>query len=1485
MKAVLKHLVENINLPEDEYLEQEAEIFEIFTEEVEEILGELVDLVPQWIANSDDHDVLVTIRRYFHTLKGSGRMVGAKSSGELAWTVESLLNNVISQNVSLTLDVQRYVQAVVNLYQYKLFDEFKLIEAHKLDFRPLVLLGQRLQQQEKLESELEELLNLADNLTSVDIVTGLELSSDDVDEQPATEILVAQTDDAIVPQTDIVVSSPYADLKVSPEMLEIFLDESKDNIEIINLFLSKDNPTTDDYNRLVRAVHTLRGSSAMIGLEPITKISQYIEKSFEHQSTNNDEHNLNQAKELLTDYKQFTESSLSNLQSKNHLQLDELYQNFVQKWPLELDAFDETVQLDTVGIVTQLLELDIGDLLDTEFDFLKRSQEEHPTYLNQLLEQTQNLMNYPHHQESIFIRDYSEIMNHAYSIVLDKSDMLKEDAVQEAFAGVHQQFVILFDTLASGQSIDMEDEHHECQQLLALLHRDEISEQQEILVGQNDEVEDLSTEIELSSSVTEQSSVSQGLDVSALISRINIDKSAVDSDLTNRNFDADLLDIFLEEADELQVNIDVNLEQWSQDNTNTNALNSLMRYLHTLKGGANMVQATQLGLVAHELESVYENIIAQIIPVSDDLVRLIRVVQDELSERVQVLRDEQIDYPSTETVGIVKNIMKYVSGQMLAVPEKVVAPIKEPVPVVTAVEPKVVEEPIKSTTQETVLSVSKEESIEDIIEAEFLDESSLLLSGAQELLTQWKEERNNRNVLLRLQRTIHSLKGASRLANRTEVAEVAAQLEHTFEQFAVYQFNSSNYDQTIQDTLRWFRTAIFDKDYSLTTAILESLRNIRYDSNEESELVDDIGEILIEDSVMGDGTEPPSMLGEWGETDQVVNNAEMIRISSDVIDKMLDLSGEASINRSRIEMDLNTFSSTLSEMELTIKRLADQLRRMQGELESQILARHGGESARYEDFDPLEMDQYSSLNQLSKSLAESASDLLDFKATMTTKLSDTEGLLLQQFRLQNEMQESLMRTRLVPFSPMLPRLQRIVRQTAAKLDKPVEFITDKTEGEFDRNILDHLITPFEHMLRNAIDHGLETRDERSRTLKPEAGRIELKIERQGTDIVATLKDDGRGIDVRRIRRKAIEFGLMQDKDELEREEILQFIFHHGFSTAQSVSEISGRGVGLDVVQNEIKELGGHLTVDSIYGEGTTFTIRLPTTVAMSDALMVKHGDQQYAVPLAQIDRMVRIEPRILEAYFKSKAEQLNIDNQNYRLRYLSEFIADQPTPRFTDMNTPLPVLLLKATSGQRVAILVDQLSGSREQVVVKPIGEQFSSVGIIAGATILGDGRVCLILDTPNMIRQIQTSSRLDKVSIVKEKEPVRQRDQRHLIMIVDDSVTVRKVTSRLLERQGYDVVTAKDGVDAMEKLETVRPDLMLLDIEMPRMDGFEVTTLVRRHEVHQNLPIIMITSRTGEKHRERALSLGVTQYMGKPFQEEELVQSIRSHLTEQVEE
>ncbi|MEK5766527.1 Hpt domain-containing protein [Acinetobacter schindleri] len=1497
MKEILKDLVETTALPEDSYLDQDAEILEIFVEEIEEIFVELNALLPQWFATPDHQETLTTIRRHFHTLKGSGRMVGAKQAGEIAWAVEDTLNRVLSGSIKLTPVIQKFAQATLNIYQYILYPCFKQVQPLTIDLRPVVLLGQQLQQQLSPEPALEELLLLADNLTAEGQLTGLELA--DTAEADSSIAEIAETATA----ERVEVAEERTDLE---ETVAIFVEEAEEHLATIHDFLKHENSAKQDYNGLIRALHTLRGSSSMAQIDDICEASVKVENLFktlvqdEIASTSKETALLQQYSEFIGDY-------LHLLKQGNTEKLAGISATFEDAW--DTYGFTVTEQQDadqSQGMVTRLVELNIDQLLDAEFEFDKRVLEEYPDYIEALSQQAAELMVHTDNRASIGIHEFASQLKEAYDALLARPVLLESDYAFELFAQAHQEFIHLFDTLAAGQRVIL---NAEVEKLLADLSA---FVQQDIEVFATDKV----VETEVSAPV--ESDISTAVDFTGLSQRIAVDRQQQDAEDANRDFDEDLLDIFLEEADELLAGIDEDLNTWSKEPENTHSLNNLMRYLHTLKGGANMIAATHIGSIAHELESIYERVIRQQITVTPALIQIIRLVQDNVSDRIQSIRDNKIDYPAPEAIHMLQNIQALVAGTATATPVAAV----ETVEAETSVELEVIDDASESaeivvesqalervdsfetesvpasdeqiqedqsgetlTAESAESMLADEDDLQTIVEETFLEESQEILENAEKLLNQWFDQRSDRSLLLQLQRAAHSIKGGARMISNESIASIAYGLESAFEQFAVHHFNSNAYDSLLQKTLKWLGQAIFDHDYNGFEQIKAAL-----DAIEFVDVTAQLPERLTKteslevttgfEFVQGDGTEPPNMMGEWAENTSSDSSNEMIRISAELVEKMIDLSGENAINRSRIEMDLGQLGNTLNEMELAIKRLADQLRRMEGELESQIIAKHGSENSRYADFDPLEMDQYSSLNQLSKSLAESASDLVDFKTTLAEKIRDTEGLLLQQSRIQAEIQESLMRTRLVPFDRMLPRLQRIVRQTSTTLNRPAELIVQNTEGELDRTILERLVNPFEHMLRNAIDHGLEDTAERLALNKPEVGSIVLNISRQGTDVIISFSDDGKGIDAESIRAKAISLDLIKAEQQVDQEELLQFIFHPGFSTAKAVTQISGRGVGLDVVQSEIKTLGGHVSVNSELGKGTTFTIRVPTTVAVSDALMVKAGDQQFAISLAQIDRIVRIAPATLETYFNSKDDYFKIDGVNYKLRYLSEFVSNQPIPRLNNVAHSLPVLLIKGNGGQSIALLVDQLVGSRAQIVVKPIGQQFASVGVIAGATILGDGQVCLILDGQNIARQVQATQRIKQLS--DQQDLSRRGNARRLVMIVDDSVTVRKVTSRLLERQGYDIVTAKDGVDAIEQLENVRPDLMLLDIEMPRMDGFEVTNLVRHHDIHCNLPIIMITSRTGEKHRERAFSLGVTHYMGKPFQEAELLANVQELIAAQ---
>jgi chemosensory pili system protein ChpA (sensor histidine kinase/response regulator) len=614
-----------------------------------------------------------------------------------------------------------------------------------------------------------------------------------------------------------------------------------------------------------------------------------------------------------------------------------------------------------------------------------------------------------------------------------------------------------------------------------------------------------------------------------------------------------------------------------------------------------------------------------------------------------------------------------------------------------------------------------------------------------------------------------------------------------------------------------------------------------------------------------------------------VHGGEQVRVRAELLDSLVNYAGEVNIYHARLQQQISGFGFNLNELRQTVSRLRDQLRKLELETEAQILYRFQLENGEQEeaddartDFDPLELDRYSNIQQLSRALAESLSDLVSIEDLLADEVRDAETLLLQQQRVSTDLQDGLMRSRMVQFGGLAPRLRRIVRQTASELGKRAELQLIGEQSEVDRSVLDRLVAPLEHMLRNAVAHGLEAPAERLAAGKPEAGQISVSVAREGAEVVVTVQDDGGGVNVEAVRTKALRLGLIPPDAPFDDKQVVQLILESGFSTAGEVSQIAGRGVGMDVVVREVKQLGGALSIDSEPGRGTRFVVRLPFTLTITQALLAQAGEHLYALPLSGVEGVVRMPIAQLRAIYAEESPSYEYLGTRYDVKALETLLGGVTTQLPEQDGMYYPLLLIR--SGElHVAVQVDNLIGSRE-VVVKAMGPQFAHLRGVAGATILGDGRVVLILDTSDLVRLASTQP---LVSGVGQTAEVEEESRQPLIMVVDDSITIRKVTSRVLERNGFDVMTARDGMDAVAQLEERKPDLLLTDIEMPRMDGYELSSHVRNDSRFRDIPIIVITSRSGAKHRQRAQELGVDRYLGKPYQESDLLDSIRDLLHE----
>jgi chemosensory pili system protein ChpA (sensor histidine kinase/response regulator) len=599
----------------------------------------------------------------------------------------------------------------------------------------------------------------------------------------------------------------------------------------------------------------------------------------------------------------------------------------------------------------------------------------------------------------------------------------------------------------------------------------------------------------------------------------------------------------------------------------------------------------------------------------------------------------------------------------------------------------------------------------------------------------------------------------------------------------------------------------------------------------------------------------------------------MLRVRADTIDRLVNEAGEVAIARARVEGELRALKANLLELTSSVIRLRGQVREIELQAETQIQSRLSALTTSSEEFDPLELDRYTRFQELTRSLAEGVNDVSTVQQALLRNLDGADVALLAQARLSRDVQQRLFAIRTVPFGSLSERLYRIVRTTARELDKRANLEIHGGQTELDRSVLEKLAGPLEHLLRNCLDHGLETRAARRAAGKPETGEIAITVRQVGNEIVIELADDGGGIDFARVRDRARAAGLIAPGAEPGEPQLVECLFHPGFSTATRVTRISGRGIGMDVVRSEIAALGGRVQVDSRQGQGTRFSLYLPLTLAVAQAVLVRAAGRLWALPAAMVEQVQQVKPEALLELYVAKCVQWQ--GRSYPFHYLPRLLGDTShNPETSRYNA---VLLLR--SGQGVAAIhVDEMVGNQE-VVVKNIGPQLARVSGISGATVLGTGEVVLI------INPVQLAQRTDIVAFDPHADaPVARqgaaaRDLRPLVMVVDDSLTVRKITSRLLAREGFDVATAKDGVDALQAIGERRPDLILLDIEMPRMDGFEFTKTLKGDAGNASIPIIMITSRTAEKHRNRAAELGVDLYLGKPYQEDELLRHMREML------
>ena len=1001
-----------------------------------------------------------------------------------------------------------------------------------------------------------------------------------------------------------------------------------------------------------------------------------------------------------------------------------------------------------------------------------------------------------------------------------------------------------------------------------------------------------------------------------------------------------LYNVYLNEADEWSRRLQVELSEWALE-LHRPLPDSLVALAHSLVGSSAAVGFSALAELARTLEHALQHVqlhgrgtpehaqvfgnaaedirrllhqfAAGFLKESDEtIVAALREIietefpaptievdaqpedEAELSAAVEVmevpqaqLMDAELDLEEPEASKEIES--SAVSPEVeIEIPETQAVELDVPADEIAIVEPAPVPVPVQAPVVEALAGLSVAaaplhiaESVDDDIDAVdnldedlfpiFEEEGVELMPLLGAALRQWVEEPEKLSARNEVLRVLHTLKGSARLAGAMRLGEMTHRMESNIEYIGSESLQAVQLEPLLGrfDALQAAFAALG------APAVVESPEPL------PSVAAADV-------PVPTEGTAKPVVrlvpMAVAPAPLQVrpVSN-QSVRVRSQLLDRLVNQAGEVMITRSRMDARLTQLRASLGELTGNLDRLRQQLRDVEVQAESQMQSRLAQTKDTAQAFDPLEFDRFTRVQELTRMMAESVNDVATVQRNLQRSIEGTEDDLIAQGRQARELQRDLLKTRMVEFEAISERLYGVVRQASKDAGKAVKLDIVGGSIEMDRGVLDRMTPSFEHMLRNAVAHGVEAADVRARSGKPAVGTITIQVNQESNDVSVTFSDDGGGLHLDKIRAKAIANGVIFSSDALTDDDAANLIFTAGFSTADQVTELSGRGVGMDVVRSEVSSLGGRIETSTVLGAGTNFKLILPLTTAVTQVVMMRMGEFTIGVPSNLMETVLRVPAATLEQAYER-------DGFEYAGEVLPFFWAGallQVSSRSHEMKTRTMPAAVMRSAGQRLVLHVDEVLGNRE-VVVKNLGPQLARLPGLAGVSVLASGAVVLIYNPVALAtvygaqaRQLYVSpvaaAELEKAGGVAASMAMTP-DQLPLVLVVDDSITVRRVTQRLLKREGYRVVLAADGLQALEKLQEEKPAVILSDIEMPRMDGFDLARNIRADERLRDLPIIMITSRIAEKHREHAKELGVDRYLGKPYSEDELMGLVRSY-------
>lgn len=989
-----------------------------------------------------------------------------------------------------------------------------------------------------------------------------------------------------------------------------------------------------------------------------------------------------------------------------------------------------------------------------------------------------------------------------------------------------------------------------------------------------------------------------------------------------------LYNVYLNEADEWSRRLGTALSEWALE-THEPLPEQAEGLAHSLAGASGTIGFDSLSDVARALEHALEAVAARqqqgqqapaslghlFVEAAEDIRRLLHQFAagflkeanpQVLSDLVRLLHDPDAFAAPALADGVAEpvtgntpdDVFLTLNDEVELLPgdDEPAAPVVETQPVGTSGAEtnwgSLIPEPAAPPTRATSAISAERQDIDDDIDAVdtidvdlfpiFAEEAQELLPQLGAALRQWTARPDNASARGEVLRNLHTLKGSARLAGALRLGEMAHRMETAAERLGSDVQRSSDLEvlQSAFDTIAARFDQLRNPD-AQPEAVVQSAPEAQPAATEGAPAVQaSDGSVPAQPAATPVTTGMPVTAGfvaPIAPAQLATRGGASVRVRPELLDRLVNQTGEVIISRARMEAEIVTLRTSLKDLSGNLDRLRQQLRDIELQAETQMQSRLAQARDADQSFDPLEFDRFTRVQELTRMMAESVNDVATVQRNLQRAVEATEDNLVSQARQTRELQRDLLRTRMVEFEGISERLYRVVRQASKETGKQVRLDISGGAIEMDRGVLDRMTGAFEHLLRNHVAHGIEAPQVREQRGKPAEGRIDISLRQELNDVSLVFADDGGGIDLDRLREKARETGIIPADASLTDEEAAQLIFEAGLSTAKEVSELAGRGIGMDVVRNDVLGLGGRIETSTRRGQGTEFKLVLPLTTAVTQVVMLRVGDLTFGVPSNVVEIVRRLAPAELQTAYASG----HVRHADADVPFFWGGALLQSSAQSQEAHRTLPVVIFRSAA-QRVAMHVDEVLGNQE-VVVKNLGSQLSRLPGLAGMSVLASGAVALIYNpvalatvygpqVSDWVRRQIEQSELAMAAAGPEAVAEMPMATVPLVLVVDDSITVRRVTQRLLQREGYRVALAADGLQALERLQAERPAVVLSDIEMPRMDGFDLVRNIRGDTRMVDLPVIMITSRIAEKHREHARELGVDHYLGKPYSEDELL-------------